>query len=378
MQITAQNNNQNFKGLHINRGLKKKFDERFILFNPSIRKCAEKYEVLVKKHKNVKVSTSQADKFIQGLYTSLVAVTGMTASVFASMAGLADSIIGPVLITGIPTGLSILGFHLYNKRRSIPEYSIQAGKRIVPEKFGRMKLAGSKSEEHIVKNLDDIGKITGLAGEIEKNDYNKFLDILEKYENHDLGSIRTFTEILNDPAVKENFPDGEIFNYKINDEDSLLTRFFDIVPMEDNKKEYNEVIKKMESMKKIDYNQRDSYGISIPEKILNSENFETLALVKNTEFPYSRELDYVYNNISNKIFKKKAELLLNIKFTNPIEAVKIESAEALDIAIKELDSPFCKRDKIIKEMLDNAGDGEFRLKVLIPKLYGRKDDSNES
>lgn len=69
----------------------------------------------------------------------------------------------------------------------------------------------------------------------------------------------------------------------------------------------------MKSMKNIDYNQIDENGISVLEKIINSENTKALELVKNFEFEYLRELDYAYENIQNDTFKRKVKNL-NVKF----------------------------------------------------------------
>ena len=73
-------------------------------------------------------------------------------------------------------------------------------------------------------------------------------------------------------------------NYEVDmTGNTLLTKFFDIVPNEKNQKAYNKVIEKLRKTKDIDYNQRDNFGIPILEKILNSENSQALELVKDFE-----------------------------------------------------------------------------------------------
>lgn len=85
--------------------------------------------------------------------------------------------------------------------------------------------------------------------------------------------------ILNDDKIKENFTNGDCFNYKINEQgDTLLTRFFDIIPDADNQNEYNQILDKMKNMKGIIYNQKDSFGISVLEKFLMRKTLQPLNL----------------------------------------------------------------------------------------------------
>lgn len=126
----------------------------------------------------------------------------------------------------------------------------------------------------------------------------------------------------------------------------------------------------MKGMKHINYNQIDGNGISALEKILNSENHQTLELVRNFEFEYLRELDYAYENIQDENFKRKAKNL-NVKFPHIFEALKHESPDALDAAFEELKSPFCRKEKLVRDMIDFASAncrGSFVANVLCRKL----------
>lgn len=164
-----------------------------------------------------------------------------------------------------------------------------------------------------------------------------------------------FLAILQDKAIRNDLYDGSCFDYKIDEKgNSLLTKFFDIIPNKDNQSEYNKIIEILSNVKNINYNQRDEHGISILEKILNAENLQGLKLVKDFEFPYRQELDSAYEFIIDEQVKRYARML-NIKFTHQIEALKKESPAALDAAIEEMHSPFCKQQiELAKEMLDYA------------------------
>ena len=106
----------------------------------------------------------------------------------------------------------------------------------------------------------------------------------------------------------------------------------------------------MKNAKNIDYKQVDSNGISAIEKIINFENPDLLDLVKDTEFDYSRELDYAYERIDDKNIKEKVKNL-NINFANIKEAIRLNSTEALQELLPEFKSPFFNTKKLISDLL---------------------------
>ena len=161
------------------------------------------------------------------------------------------------------------------------------------------------------------------------------MDVLDNYDSDDVISI------LKDKKIKEEFKDGEHFNFSVDaDDNTLLTKFFDIIPTKENQKDYNNILDSMKDMKKINFNQKDSFGISVLEKILNAENRKALNLVRDFEFEYSPELDSAYENISDENFKLSVKDL-KIKFSHAIDAVRIE-----------FDSPLCDKNKEVKNLLD--------------------------
>ena len=348
MQIQKiQNNyNQNFRALHADRNALKELNCRTadILNNRSIKECADKYEVLLKRKKiNI---TKPYDKFITAVWASVSSVIGGGIGLISITGAGAEAAFLPVLAARrSPPALFLLGTYLYHNKPSY-QYSIQAGKKISDNQFGKHVLGGTLSREFIVADKRDIRDVHSLGEDIEKNDYDKFLDLLDNYHSDDVISI------LKDKKIKEEFKDGEHFNFSVDaDDNTLLTKFFDIIPTEENQKDYNKILDSMKDMKKINFNQKDSFGISVLEKILNAENRKALNLVKDFEFEYSPELDSAYENISDENFKLSVKDL-KIKFTHAIDAVRIDSAKALKIAIKEFDSPLCDKNKEVKNLLD--------------------------
>ena len=349
MQVQKiQNNyyNQNFRGFHADRNALKELNCRTgdILRNRSIKECAEKYEVLLKR-KKINIAKPY-DKFITGVLASVSGIIGGGIGLISIMGAGSEASFLPVLAgLTIPPALYLLGTYLYHSKPSY-QYSIQAGKKINTNACGKKELGGTLSREFIVADNLDIRNIHSLGEDIEKNDYDKFLDVLDNYDSDDVISI------LKDKKIKEEFKDGEHFNFSVDaDDNTLLTKFFDIIPTKENQKDYNNILDSMKDMKKINFNQKDSFGISVLEKILNAENRKALNLVRDFEFEYSPELDSAYENISDENFKLSVKDL-KIKFSHAIDAVRIDSAKALKIAIKEFDSPLCDKNKEVKNLLD--------------------------
>ena len=96
--------------------------------------------------------------------------------------------------------------------------------------------------------------------------------------------------ILNAKEIQDSFKIDEAFNCGIeqNGNATLLTKFFEINPADDNKEDYDKVISILKSNPNINYNQKGVLDISILENILNFENFQGLDLVMDTEFEYAR------------------------------------------------------------------------------------------
>lgn len=71
------------------------------------------------------------------------------------------------------------------------------------------------------------------------------MDLLDNYHSDDVISI------LKDKKIKEEFKDGEHFNFSVDaDDNTLLTKFFDIIPTQENQKDYNKILDSMKDMKK--------------------------------------------------------------------------------------------------------------------------------
>ena len=370
MRIYSQYNCQSFQALHVNPKTLKRLGttKEALLKNASIKDCIDRAEVTLKSKRHY--------DFKEFYREDIEAISTLT--------GLAGGLVGAAgtLIVGLLRALSLVKTDAalwwpFAAGCSIPVLSIASYliSRIVPrirytgeiqagDRIENNKLAGRVTKQHEFYEKDNYK----LAEELMKKGNNDFRMVMTKYT---IDTPKGILSILNDDKIKENFTNGDCFNYKINEQgDTLLTRFFDIIPDADNQNEYNQILDKMKNMKGIIYNQKDSFGISVLEKILNAENFAALELVKDYMFPYSEELDDACSNIADKNFKNKA---LNLNFSFPqIENVLSEGGY-LDKVLQKLSaSPFfnANKDKLSKEILvytDNWNKS-YRSEFLFPVL----------
>lgn len=370
MRIYSQYNCQNFQALHVNPKTLKRLGttKEALLKNASIKDCSDRAEVTLKSKRHY--------DFKEFYREDIEAISTLT--------GLAGGLVGAAgtLIVGLLRALSlvktdaalwwpfaagcsipVLSIASYLISRIIPRIrytgEIQAGDRIENN-----KLAGRVTKQHEFYEKDNYK----LAEELMKKGNNDFRMVVTKYT---IDTPKGILSILNDDKIKENFTNGDCFNYKINEQgDTLLTKFFDIIPDETNQNEYNQILDKMKNMKGIIYNQKDSFGISVLEKILNAENFAALEIVKDYKFPYSEELDDACNNIADKNFKNKA---LNLNFSFPQIENVLSKGGYLDKVLQKLSaSPFfnANKDKLSKEILEYTDNWNksYRSEFLFPVL----------
>lgn len=370
MRINSQYNCQNFQALHVNPKTLKRLGttKEALLKNASIKDCIDRAEVTLKSKRHYDFKEFDSEDF-EAISTLTCIAGGVISSAGLLIGGLLRSLslveTNAALWGPFAAGCSIpvLSIASYLISRIVPRIrytgEIQAGDRIENN-----QLAGRVTKQHKFYEKDNYK----LAEELMKKGNNDFRMVMTKYT---IDTPKGILSILNDDKIKENFTNGDCFNYKINEQgDTLLTRFFDIIPDADNQNEYKQILDKMKNMKGIIYNQKDSFGISVLEKILNAENFAALELVKDYKFPYSEELDDACNNIADKNFKNKA---LNLNFSFPqIENVLSEGGY-LDKVLQKLSaSPFfnANKDKLSKEILvytDNWNKS-YRSEFLFPVL----------
>ena len=365
-----QNNNTNFQGLHVDKKIYRQLGaglgEGVFLHNSAIKECADRFEVMVERGKPIKREKMNSMlAFIEQFSTSSI---GMAAgigigAILPAYTGTSISLV-QVLCMGMVGGvLGLAGAigHIIKKNYGNDyEYILQVGKKIKDSTFGKKELVSPLSKKYSIKNYNDINNIKNVAEIAKQKDEQNFMDIIDYYNVNDLYDPKKFLDILQNKAIIQNFSNGECFNYKLQEDsnDTLLTKFFDIVPTEENKKDYDKIIKIIKNTENINYNQVDSNGISVIEKIINSENLEILDLVNDFEFNYSRDIDFAYENIKDPKFRRKVKNL-NIKFPNIEEAIKINSQKALQVVLPELKSPFCNITMILNDLLTEIPYGHF-------------------
>lgn len=357
----VQNNNTNFQGLHMDKRASKYFKNYNLLANPSIKECADKFEVMIKQEK-IKTTNIIDKEFLKDALSIGLPIAGGMGFVIGGVVGLflGLSLKMPSLMGMLPCLGGVFGFtgacgYVYREeQKEQEEYSLQVGKNVKKSSFGKVELKNPISSKYKIRQ-GSLAKVTNLTQIVQQNDQRQFLNVIQKYDTSNIFEPTQLLKILNDDKIKQNYKNGECFNYKLenNSNDTMLTKFLDIVPTEENEKDYQEIIKFMKNAKNIDYKQVDSNGISVIEKIINSENPDLLDLVKDTEFDYSRELDYAYKRIDDKNFKDKVKNL-NINFPNIKEAIRLNSTKALQELLPEFKSPFFNTKKLVSDLSEKV------------------------
>lgn len=353
-----QNNNTNFQGLHVDKKIYHQLgmgrSKNIFLKNPEIKKCADSFEVLVEKGKPIK--RNKIDSMMAFIEQFSASSIGMCVGI--GIGAILPAYVGTSItlthvaylgmIGGI-LGLAGATGHIIKKNNGNDyEYNLQVGKNIKQPLFGKKELLTPLTNKYPIIKYLDLKQISDIFEQAKINDEQKFINIINRHKLNNLLEPKNILAILEDKRIKQRYSNGEAFNYKLtnNNDDTLLTKFFDIVPTNENIKDYTKILEIMKNTKNINYNQKDSNEISIIEKILNSENLETLDFVKNINFNYQREIDFAFKNIKNLEFKYKIKNL-KIQYPNIMEAIEIGTDKALEAVFQEFKSPFCNIGKIL-------------------------------
>ena len=161
---------------------------------------------------------------------------------------------------------------------------------ISPEKLDLFRKNGGLSEKGV--NVEDIKASIKLRSLLEKEDYGN------------LYMAGNMLELLRDLRDQGDF-NAEILTLPIAENDGTLLMYIaDIFPTEENAKKYDKIINILKNTDDINYNYKDEMGVSFLEKVIMSENFKLLELIKDEPLVYYPELEYTYQNIQNPEFKE--------------------------------------------------------------------------
>ena len=151
------------------------------------------------------------------------------------------------------------------------------------------------------------------------------------------------------------------FGQSLNSTD-FISKAIDYLIDNASNDERQEVIAKLKKLTSIDYNKVDENGISVVEKIFNSEDTELLELLKGKKLNYSRDLDYAYNRIENDRFKKQVGELI-FEFLDLEDAIKASSMNAVEKCKYGLKSPLFKMEYNGRKLLNlaNASTTDWRV-----------------
>ena len=353
MQVNSINSyNTNFNGLHVSKQTLKAIGctRKDLLNNPSIREAAEKYDVLVRAgNRDVEKYDPwyPMNTYFRTIGTSMLA--GITGGIIGLLTGAATAGIFSFAPFVFIPAFGTLGLNfLYDRHKYEPvkEIVIQAGKGVdANEDYIR----NCETNLHVIENPD--GHLPNLTKEVKEAEKRAFNSKIRTYNTDDLFSAEKYLEALKKADI-EILGGGAFFNRPIDKQgNTMLTQFFDVIPTEENQKEYGEILNILKNVKGINYNQKDGNGISCIEKIINSENIRVLPLICGMEFDYSPEIEILYNHIQDENFKKRLnDADIKFKFVDILQAVKLDAYQALTSLKYQLNSPLCDRHRLAEQI----------------------------
>ena len=176
------------------------------------------------------------------------------------------------------------------------------------------------------------GEFIPVVSKAERNQKAEIENVINSMPKDDLNISKT----LDLEMVQKSF------GLSLNSTD-FISKAIDYLIDNASNDEKQEVIAKLKKLTNIDYNKVDENGISVVEKIFNSEDTELLELLKGKKLNYSRDLDYAYNRIENDGFKEQVNEL-NFEFVDLEDAIKAFSMRAVEECKYGFKSPLFKME----------------------------------
>jgi len=179
----------------------------------------------------------------------------------------------------------------------------------------------------------------GLKNKQSKNILEEIVKDKNLYEASQM--LEVFKELKSKRKLNQ-----KTLNAPLKEWDNLMMVIPDILPTEANKSEYNELLRMLGTIKDLNFNVKDSIGISFLEKVIISENHRLLDVMKasSVDLNYYPEIELAFPYIQNPLFKDIVENL-DLKFADLEEAAKLGSIEMFQKLESQLDSIFMKDKK---------------------------------
>ena len=336
MKVNGINNqHKTFQGLHVTPETLKKIGctREMLLNNPSIKDCADKYDVLVTAGKN-KYTIDRRDGFTKDKYLPTAYLIGT----IWSAPHIADwltalGITNTETIMGVGAGMLAAAIFAIIKLATLRLHEINVQGATKVEKYDKetfnaiyydeMRPRGAESPVYTVKRTPDgiINNVPNLTKDIQDKEYQYFYwGAVQRAKLDDMFTpTKYLKELQKMQKGAKDFYIDDVFKYPINKGgDTLLTAFFDVAIPDKNDTEemeaYYKILQEIAKTDKSNFDQRDSHGITILEKIMNTENEFILPMLKGSKFSYSPFLKYAYDNIRNETFKNQLKLAIDFNF----------------------------------------------------------------
>lgn len=203
---------------------------------------------------------------------------------------------------------------------------------------------------------EEILKTVKEAKDVVNSSYGKFTPVLSRTEYRVAKEVEELTKDgidINKILKISRMSDVKNTNGNLLNSTNFITKILDFIVNEANLDDKQMTINILKNLPELSFDKVDDMGISVLEKIMNTEDFSLLELVKGKKLSYHPELDDAYNQIDNDEFKKQLSEF-NLNFIDLKRAIKAASMDAVKKLEFEFESPFYHRKTTGREIYDTS------------------------
>lgn len=217
----------------------------------------------------------------------------------------------------------------------------------------KLNVGGNPYKEGFRENILNI---ISEAKNTVISDYGKFVPVLSRSEFSMVKDVQKLTKDgvdINKILKISRISDVKSSKGLLLNNTDFANKTIDFIINEASLDDKQMAISILKNLPELSFDKVDDMGISVLEKIMNTEDFSLLELVKGKKLSYHPELDDAYNQIDNDEFKKQLSEF-NLNFIDLKRAIKAASMDAVKKLEFEFESPFYHRKTTGREIYDTS------------------------
>lgn len=203
----------------------------------------------------------------------------------------------------------------------------------------KLNVGGNPYKEGFRENILNI---ISEAKNTVISDYGKFVPVLSRSEFSMVKDVQKLTKDgvdINKILKISRISDVKSSKGLLLNNTDFANKTIDFIINEASLDDKQMAISILKNLPELSFDKVDDMGISVLEKIMNTEDFSLLELVKGKKLSYHPELDDAYKQVCDESFKRELSNL-DLNFVDLKKAIKAGSMDALRKLDFEFKSPF--------------------------------------